>query len=190
MPLSFDFAKDRKEKPMVTFGTRLFLTADQRVVEEGDPDALQLLAGENAEIPLAIARQYGLVDEHGKPGKNAPKGIEGRVTGNRTMVASDGTEIDPVSGDQILIEGKVHSAPQANAANDALDERHEVTMADAAQETKPGPYSTAPAEGKAVSGPDENKAMPAKVAATKADAPARGHVGSEVGHTRGDAKKP
>jgi hypothetical protein len=166
MPLSFDFIKDRnKEGPMVTFGVRLFLTSDGRVVEEGDPDALQLLAGENAELPLAIARQYGLVDEHGALTDAAPKSMKDRVTGNRTMVAADGTAVEPATGEPVLIDGKEHKAPQADMPNDQLDERRDISLADAAQETK---AADGPDETKAVSHAAETKAVPAP-AEKKAD---------------------
>jgi hypothetical protein len=171
MPLTITTLKDRKEGPMVTFGVRLFLTSDRRIVEEGDPDALQLLAGENAEIPLAIARQYGLVDEHGALTKGAPKFLQDRITGNRTMVDSDGTAIDPISGAAVLIDGEEHKVPQADVPNDALDERRDVSVADSAQETKEEDVTvetkavSGPAETKAVSGPAETKAVPKPAAA-------------------------
>jgi hypothetical protein len=43
---------------------RLYLTADRsRVVEEESPDAAYLLVGAGCELPDAVARQYGLLDE-------------------------------------------------------------------------------------------------------------------------------
>lgn len=47
---------------------RLYLTADGRVVEEGDPDAASLLVNEGGELDDATAERYGLT----KPAKAAP----------------------------------------------------------------------------------------------------------------------
>ena len=42
---------------------RLWLTADERVVREGDPEATMLLAAAGHTIPRAVAERLGLVDK-------------------------------------------------------------------------------------------------------------------------------
>lgn len=42
---------------------RLYLTNDNRVVEEGNPDAERLLVGIGGTLSLEEARRYGLLDE-------------------------------------------------------------------------------------------------------------------------------
>jgi hypothetical protein len=41
---------------------RLYLTRDDKVVEEGDPTAAFLLVGEGGELEDSIAQQYGLAN--------------------------------------------------------------------------------------------------------------------------------
>jgi hypothetical protein len=45
---------------------RLYLTRDDKVVEEGDPTAAFLLVGEGCELPDDIAAQYGLKNKPAK----------------------------------------------------------------------------------------------------------------------------
>lgn len=45
---------------------RLYLTRDDKVVEEGDPAAAFLLVGEGCELDDATAAQYGLTEAKGK----------------------------------------------------------------------------------------------------------------------------
>jgi hypothetical protein len=52
---------------------RLYLTADGRVVEEGDPDAASLLVNAGGELDDATAERYGLTKPaEGEKGKAAP----------------------------------------------------------------------------------------------------------------------
>lgn len=52
-----------KETPMYTSDRRLYLTRDGRVVEDGDPEAHQLLVGAGGQITAEMARQYGLPEQ-------------------------------------------------------------------------------------------------------------------------------
>lgn len=48
---------------------RLYRTADDRVVEEGDPAAAFLLVGEGGTLDDETARRYGLIAESKEPAK-------------------------------------------------------------------------------------------------------------------------
>jgi hypothetical protein len=76
-----------KKEPMPNWisNRRLYTTADgSRAVEEGDPDGALLLVGEGCELPEAIARKYGLINDEEQPqaeggdlGDRKPEGGEG-----------------------------------------------------------------------------------------------------------------
>lgn len=55
----------------------LCLTADRTtVVDENDPRSAWLLVAKGCELPLNIAKQYGLIDSEGNPIEPESKAIE------------------------------------------------------------------------------------------------------------------
>lgn len=52
---------------MFTSDRRLYLTADDTVVEEGDTRAVSLLVGEGCQVDATTAKRYGLVKAEPEP---------------------------------------------------------------------------------------------------------------------------
>jgi len=59
---------------------RLYVDANDQVVEEKDPNRVKLLVGKGGEIPMEEARRYGLVTEAAE--KAAPEAARGQETAN------------------------------------------------------------------------------------------------------------
>lgn len=65
-----------------TSDRRLYLTADDTVVEEGDVRAVSLLIGEGGTIDAATAKRYGLV----KPAEDAEPEVKAKApTDNKAV---------------------------------------------------------------------------------------------------------
>lgn len=63
-----------KETGKIKLDRKLWQDADGNVVEDGDPSAAVLIGSEGKELPIAQARQFGLVNADGKliePGAKA-----------------------------------------------------------------------------------------------------------------------
>ena len=65
MALVIDEIRQRVDGPGEAYVSpvRLCLTADERVVEDTDPDAVILLVPKGGTLPKAVAEKYGLVGE-------------------------------------------------------------------------------------------------------------------------------
>lgn len=75
--MAFAIHKEQQTMASITADRRLYVTADKsKVVEEGDPTAAYLLAGEGTEIPIEEAERLKLTVKGGKvviPGTEKPK---------------------------------------------------------------------------------------------------------------------
>lgn len=87
---------------------RLYLDAEGNVVEQSDPKKVKLLVGKGGELPMAEARQYGLVQD--EPGDAA---AEAKAE-NRREAAQKPVETAE-RRDPVLENARPGSAPQKPA---------------------------------------------------------------------------
>lgn len=69
---------------------RLYLDANDQVVEADDPNRVKLLVGKGGEIPMEDARRYGLVNEAAE--KAAPEAARGQETARAASETPRGGE--------------------------------------------------------------------------------------------------
>lgn len=99
---------------------RLCVTADGRVTDQDDPEAVSLLVAKGGQLPIATARRYGLVAEPGETKER--KGVEGKPLHkmNKAQLQAIAAEMD------LDTEG----------SNSELAERIATARADAAEATR------------------------------------------------------
>jgi hypothetical protein len=103
--------------PNYTTDRRWYLNADQTAaVEEGDPQAATLLAGEGTEVTEEVAKQYDLANKaKAKPVQTAP--AEGTTATETPDAPAQPPPAEPAEGEKAA-EGEADKA-QRPAANKA-----------------------------------------------------------------------
>lgn len=103
---------------------RLCVTADGRVTSEDDPEAVSLLVGKGSQLPIAMARRYGLVSEPGETKER--KGVEGKPLHkmNKAQLQAIAAEmdLDTEGSNSELVERIATARADADEAARAIEE--------------------------------------------------------------------